>query len=127
MKYLFDTHALIWYFEDSSKVPEKIVNLIDSSVNQKYICSASLWEIAIKTNIGKLEMNFSFDDLLNEIANSDLVILQIEDDYLRKLSNLPLLHKDPFDRLLIATAIVEGMTIITVDENIHKYDVLWVW
>ena len=79
MKCLLDTHALIWYFEDSPKIPEKIVRLIDSSFNRKYVCAVSLWEIAIKTNIGKLKMNFSFDDLLNEITNSDLVVLQIPD------------------------------------------------
>ena len=72
MTYLLDTHALIWYFEDSPKIPEKTVQLIDSGTNQIYVCSASLWEIAIKTNIGKLKMDFSFDDLLGEIANSDL-------------------------------------------------------
>ena len=127
MKYLLDTHALIWYFEDSPKTPEKIVKLIDSNATHKYVCSASLWEIAIKTNIGKLDMNFSFDNLLREIANSNLTVLQIEDNYLRELAKLPLIHKDPFDRLVVATAMVENMAIITVDENIQKYDVRWVW
>ena len=127
MKCLLDTHALIWYFEDSPKIPEKIVRLIDSRFNRKYVCVVSLWEIAIKTNIGKLKMNFSFDDLLDEITNSDLVVLQIENDYLRQLSYLPPLHKDPFDRIIIATAITESLTIVTVDENIQKYDIPWVW
>jgi len=127
MKYLLDTHALIWYFENSPKIPEKTVRLIDSGVNRKYICSASLWEIAIKTSIGRLKIDFSFDNLLDEIANSDLVVLQIENDYLRQLPRLPLLHKDPFDRLIIAAAIIHSLTIITVDENIRKYGVPWVW
>jgi len=127
MKFLLDTHALIWYFEDSSSIPEKIVNLIDSNVNRKYICSVSLWEIAIKTNIGKLKMNLPFDELLAEIANSELTILQVENEYLKSVLTLPFLHKDPFDRLIIATAITENMPIITIDENIHKYDVSCIW
>ena len=127
MNYLLDTHALIWYFEDSPNISEKITTLIDNAVNRKYICSVSLWEIAIKTNIGKLKMSFSFDKLLEEIENSDLTILQIDNGCLKCLSKLPFLHKDPFDRLIISTAIVEDMTIITVDENIQKYDVSWIW
>jgi len=127
MNYIIDTHALIWYFEDSSKIPDKIVKCIDDATNNKYICSVSLWEITIKTQIGKLTMNFSFDELLAEISNSDLHVLQIENDYLTELSKIPLIHKDPFDRLIIATAIAEDMTIITVDENIRKYDIACVW
>jgi len=127
MRYLLDTHALIWYFEDSSSIPEKIVAIIDSDVNNKFVCSASLWEIAIKMNIGKLKLSLSFDELLDEIASSDLIILQVENEYLKKISELPFLHKDPFDRLIVATALAENMVVITVDENIHKYDVSWVW
>lgn len=127
MSYLLDTHVLIWYFEDSLNIQERIVKLIDSDANKKYICSASLWEIAIKTSIGKLDLKLSFNKLLKEIAHSDLVILQIEDEYLKRLSKLPFLHKDPFDRLIVSTALVDKLTIITADENIQKYNVPWVW
>ena len=127
MKYLLDTHVLIWYFEDSSKLPAKIAEIIDNEKNRKFISSVSLWEIAIKTNLAKLDMSVSFDDLLTEIANIDLTILQIEDSYLKGLFKLPFLHKDPFDRLIISTAISEDLTIVTIDENIQKYDVAWVW
>jgi len=127
MNYLIDTHVLIWYFEDSPNIPTKIINIIDSVTNHKYISSVSLWEIAIKTNIGKLKMSLSFDELLDEIASSDLTVLQVEDDYLKGILTLPFLHKDPFDRLIISTAISENLTIITADENIQKYDTPWLW
>ena len=127
MDYLLDTHALIWYFEDSPSLPNKVTELIDSATNHKHICSVSLWEIAIKTNLGKLNMHFSFEQLLDEIAASELIVLQIKDEYLKELPKLMNVHKDPFDRLLIATAVVEKLTIITIDENIRKYDVSWVW
>jgi len=127
MNYLLDTHALIWYFENSPNIPEKTAKLIDNFTNNKYVCSASLWEIAIKTSIGKLDISLSFEKLLDEIRSSELIILQIEDSYLKLILNLPFIHKDPFDRIIISTALAEDLTIITVDENIHKYDVKWVW
>ena len=127
MKYLLDTHSVIWYFDDSPKLSQKVTEIIENSENRLYISSISLWEIVIKMNLGKLSLGFSFDKLLNAIKVSDVGILQIEDEYLRNLSRLSFLHKDPFDRLLIATAFAENLTIITVDENIQKYDIAWVW
>jgi len=127
MSYLIDTHALIWYFEDSLDIPEKVKMIIDTDSTKKFISIASLWEIAIKMSIGKLTMGLHFGEILTELENSDLLILQVENNYLKKVFELPFLHKDPFDRLIIATALIENLTIITIDENIQKYDVPWVW
>jgi len=127
MSYLLDTHALIWYFEDSADMPIGIVRIIDNPIFQKFICVASLWEIAIKSSIGKLDMRLSFDELLDVIEGSELSVVPIKNDYLKRLSNLPFIHKDPFDRLIIATALLESLTILTVDENIQKYNVPWIW
>ena len=69
----------------------------------------------------------SFDDLLDILRSSDFEMLQVADEYLRKLSTLPFLHKDPFDRLLVSTALAEDLTIITADKNIQKYNVSWLW
>ncbi|MCL2223944.1 MAG: type II toxin-antitoxin system VapC family toxin [Defluviitaleaceae bacterium] len=125
--YLLDTHALIWYFEDSANLPQKIARIIDNPIFPKFICVASLWEIAIKSNIGKLDMRLSFDELTDIIEGSELSVIPIENTYLKGLSKLPIIHKDPFDRLIISTALVESLTIITVDENIQKYDVSCIW
>ncbi|MCL2222454.1 MAG: type II toxin-antitoxin system VapC family toxin [Oscillospiraceae bacterium] len=127
MKYLLDTHTLIWLIEASSKVSEEIKNKLKFPGNTVYLSSASLWEIAIKSSLGKLELRKPFDDLLADLESTDIVILQIEGEYLRMLKKLPLLHKDPFDRLIISTALVEELTIITTDENIKKYDTPWDW
>ena len=126
-KYLLDTHALIWLIEGSSKVSVKIRESLKIPGDLTFLSSVSLWEIALKTSIGKLELKLPFDKLLTDLHDTDIVILQLEDDYLCNLTNLPLIHKDPFDRLLISTAIVEGLTIVTADENIQKYDVSWIW
>jgi len=127
MKYLLDTHTIIWHLDDSPRLPLKTKEIIGNNENRIYISSVSLWEIAVKWSLGKLELRFTLEELLDKIKNSDVEILQIEDDHLKRLVALPFIHKDPFDRLLIATALVESLTIITVDENIQKYDVPWVW
>jgi len=84
-------------------------------------------EIAIKINLGKLTLSFDFDELLGDIKNRDFNILQIEDEHLMKFLSLPFTHKDPFDRLIIATALAKDLTIILIDENIQKYDVKCEW
>lgn len=127
MRYLLDTHVVIWYFDDSPKLPEKIIEIIKNSESKLYISSISLWEIAIKMSLGKLDLNITLNELLSAVKNSDINILQIEDDYLQNISKLPFLHKDPFDRLIISTALTDDLTIITVDENIQKYDIPWIW
>jgi PIN domain nuclease of toxin-antitoxin system len=127
MKYLLDTHTLIWLIEASSRISPQIKQALSSSENAIYLSSASLWEIAIKTSLGKLSLKSPFEKLLNDLNSTDITILQIENDYLKQLTALPEIHKDPFDRLLVATALAEDLTIITTDENIQKYDVKWWW
>jgi len=127
MRYLLDTHVLIWYFDDPSRLSSEVEKIIDNSENHIFISSVSFWEIAIKTNSGKLRLNLSLDQLLDDIANGDFNIVQIENEYLKRLAGLPFIHKDPFDRMLISTALAEKLTLITVDENIRKYDVAWAW
>ena len=125
MKYLLDTHTLIWYFEDDGKLPRNVENIIDNPVNTIFVSSATLWEIAIKVGLGKLDVDF--DDLLVQVEQAEFTVVQIENAYLREIITLPQVHKDPFDRLLIATAKIEKMAVVTTDENIHKYDVDLLW
>ena len=127
MRYLLDTHAVIWYFQDSSELPRGIKEIINSNENDIYVSSVSLWEIAIKVSLEKLKLKFTFEELTKDVRNRDFCILQIEDEYLRGLSSLPFIHKDPFDRLIISTALTDDLTIVTIDENIQKYDVPWIW
>ena len=127
MKYLLDTHTLIWYFENSPRLPQKTREMIERSEQSIYLCSVSLLEIAIKVSKGKLTLSLSFEEFLDGIKNSDLELLQIEEIYLKEIVALPFHHKDPFDRVMIATALAENLTIITADEDIHKYDVSWIW
>jgi len=127
MRYLVDTHVIIWLSTDSYNLPNRIIELIESSENEIYVCSVSLWEIAIKLNLGKLDLKRPLKMLFDDMNADGFNILPIEDQYLCGLLDLPYIHKDPFDRLIISTAMAEGLTIITADENIQKYDVPWVW
>jgi PIN domain nuclease of toxin-antitoxin system len=125
VKYLLDTHTLIWLIEASPKISLEIKEIFTLSENTVFISSASLWEIAIKAGMGKIRI--SFEKLIADLTSTNIEILQIENEYLKRLLSLPEIHKDPFDRLLIATALVENLIIVTADENIQKYSVPWLW
>ena len=127
MRYLLDTHAIIWYVEDSSELPKKISDIIDNPENEVYISSISLWEIALKVSLGKLDLELPLDEFLINIRRRDFTFLQIKDEYLNRLSDLPFVHKDSFDRLIISSVLAEDLTIITMDENMKKYDVSCIW
>ncbi len=125
MKYLLDTHTLIWLIEASPKVPLKVKEeLSDHSI---FLSSVSLWEIAIKITLGKLKLQISFDELLTELSSTNIQLLHIKNEYLTQLLHLPAIHRDPFDRLLVSTALAEGLTLVSADENIHQYPVAWIW
>ena len=78
-------------------------------------------------NLCKLTLNLTLDELLDSIRTRNFHIIQIENEHLLNLLKMPYIHKDPFDRLLISTALAEDLTILTADENIQKYDVPWLW
>jgi len=127
MRHLLDTHTLLWYFHKSHRLPNSILATIERVDAQKFVSVASLWEFAIKYSMGKLSFDGGISALWKMVTANEFVILQINEPYLIKLANLPFLHRDPFDRLLVATAIVEDMTILTADESVRQYDVRWVW
>jgi len=126
MRYLLDTHAILWSVDKTvNKLSSRAREIISDPRNGVYISVASLWEIAIKVSLGKLDASLA--DILDELDKVGFTILQIENVYLRRLLDLPMIHKDPFDRLIIATTQAEGMTLLTADENIYKYDIRWEW
>jgi len=128
MRYLLDTHVLIWYLED--KKDKTLINnldIIENPKNKIYISIASLWEITIKLNIGKFKPNLDINDFFSFIYRSPITILNIEEKHLLEYRNLPLIHREPFDRILIATAISENLSFITHDKKNQEYNVRWKW
>ena len=127
MRYLLDTHAFLWHFDGSDKLSETAVSVIENADIQKHISIASIWEFAIKYSTGKIGFEGGISRLWEIITRSGFAILPIKQSHLAGIIDLPFIHRDPFDRLFVAIAKAEGMTILTADENIHKYDVPSVW
>ena len=120
MRLLLDTHILIWYVMGNEQLPITWRELIQSTQNQKFVSIASLWEIAVKTNIGKLTIEYPLDRLIP----ADFQLLPIELPHLLAYQQLPLHHRDPFDRMLIAQAQSEQFTLMTNDGNVTLYEVM---
>jgi PIN domain nuclease of toxin-antitoxin system len=127
MKYLLDTHVLLWYFEDSPRLSETATAIIENMDAQKIVSVASLWEFSIKSSLEKLQFEGGLTALWEMIISNKFAILPIQKPHLSRLIHLPFLHRDPFDRLLIAAAIEESMTLLSADKNIHQYDIQWAW
>lgn len=106
--------------EASKLLSESIKNNITDPDNRIFVSVASIWEIAIKRNLKKIRINF---DIETSIKKADIEIIPIEIAHVLETEKLPSYHKDPFDRILIAQAIIENLTIITSDEKIKRYDV----
>ncbi|MCL1998915.1 MAG: type II toxin-antitoxin system VapC family toxin [Turicibacter sp.] len=127
MKYLLDTHVALWYLEQSPRLSKNIEQTIDDAENDIFVCAISLWEVAIKVNLGKLDLRLTLAELFELVEIRNFRIIPIEYKHMLTLLNLPYHHKDPFDRLIIATALAEQLTIISADKNIQRYDVPWIW
>lgn len=119
MKYLLDTHVFIWAMEDSKRLKKDIKNEISNSQNKIFVSVVTVWEISIKRSLKKLKTPF---DIEASIKKAGLQIIPIQLTHALAVEKLPLHHKDPFDRILIAQSLVEGLTLITADEKIWKYN-----
>jgi len=127
MNVLLDTHALLWFLNGNNELSEKSRKAIEEINNDKFISIASLWEIAIKISLKKLEFKKGFKNIYRLIEENGFNILPISFEHTLIVSGLEFIHRDPFDRLLIAQAIHEKMIIITKDSNITKYHVKTLW
>ena len=125
--YLIDTHTALWYFKGDEKLSKTAYEIIFKSSNPIYLSIASVWELAIKISLGKMRFISKSAGFIRLAEDDDFTILPIKTAHLTALENLPMIHRDPFDRLLVASAIAEEMTLITVDENIQKYKVSQIW
>ncbi|BAZ14543.1 PilT domain-containing protein [Calothrix sp. NIES-4071] len=120
MKLLLDTHVLIWYLADDPKLPSAIRDLIVDPHNHVFVSVATVWEIAIKKALGKLS---SPDNLPEVLVACAFEVLQINIFHALEAGALPRHHDDPFDRMLVAQAILEGLTLATSDSRIPAYNI----
>lgn len=119
MRLLLDTHVILWWLGDSDELSDQVKDLLDTEPSV-HLSAVSAWEIAIKQSLGKLD---GPDDLAERVRDSQFTALPITAGHGVRAGRLPALHRDPFDRILIAQAQVEGMTIVTRDQWIPRYDV----
>jgi len=127
MNYILDTHVVLWTAENSRLLSEKVKSVILDKNANKFVSIASAWEVAIKLGTQKLHLDGGLPEFFKMIDENSFFTLPLEREYLRLIPSLPKHHGDPFDRLIISTAITEDMTLITIDENIYKYDVNCLW
>ncbi len=128
MKLLLDTHAFIWMLEAPEKLSERVIKAHNDSTNTLYLSVASLWEIQIKLAIGKLEMDVSLAQIVREqLQGHRFQLLDIRVEHVLALEELPRHHGDPFDRLLIAQARIEGLPLVSIDNVFEQYPVELFW
>lgn len=128
MRLLLDTSVFLWFIGGSDKLSSKAISLISDLNNQIVLSSASLWEIAIKISLGKLDLLEPFSQLIpQQLKANEFDLLSIEIEHLSNLVNLPFHHRDPFDRLIIAQAITEDIPVISPDQMFSKYPVKLIW
>ena len=127
MKLLLDTHTILWFLGDVEKLSKAALSTILEPKNEKYVSIVSAWELAIKISLNKLTFEGGMTNFFMVVEENGFAILPIKSEYVIQLGKLPLHHRDPFDRMLIASAIVEGMSFISTDKEVINYNVSNIW
>lgn len=123
MKLLLDSHAFLWFSNDSRRLSRQAKDAIKAAQEVR-LSYASIWEMGIKQALGRLRLQDAPEHMAQRIG---IELLSIELRHLRYLSRLPFHHGDPFDRMLVAQAVEEGLTLVTADAMIQRYPVAWLW
>ena len=124
MKLLLDTHVFLWWLSERTKLSPKALALCEDVTNDLYLSLASLWEIQIKLQLGKLKLSDSLDQIVERQHRENAIeLLPILPTHIYGLANLPAHHRDPFDRILITQTQVEALTLLTQDALITQYPV----
>lgn len=123
MRLLLDTHAALWWLAGSARLSARARTSIERAGPDAIVSAASVWEAAIKRAAGKLES----PDLADAAAAAGLTFLPIDERHAKRAGTLPPIHRDPFDRMLVAQAMLEDLTLVTADPQIPKYDVTVLW
>ena len=125
MRYLLDTHAILWYIDAAQELPLAVRDLMDAS--ECYYSVASLWEIAIKQSLGRLNRDITVSEYDSICRQTGFHPLPILPPHLDRIRDLPEIHRDPFDRVLVAQAQEEQLVLITHDRIIPQYSVETIW
>jgi PIN domain nuclease of toxin-antitoxin system len=118
MQYLIDTHTFLWFVEDAPELSPIAKTLIEDENNEIFISIASLWEISIKTAIGKLSISGNYETVIDDVVDNSIEILPINFAHTVMQNKLPFHHRDPFDRIIISQAIVENIDFISAEQSL---------
>lgn len=121
MRLLLDTHLLLWAIADSKRLPAAVRTLLEDESNEVYYSAASIWEIAIKASLKRKDFRVDLKLLLSTLPVMGVVELPVTAAHAAGVGNLPFIHRDPFDRLLIAQSIAEPLTLLTNDKILGRY------
>lgn len=124
MNVLVDTHILLWFLKGEKELPKRIIAILQNKDTNCFVSIASLWEIAIKTQLDKLNLGFPLPDLSQYLTDLDIEILPVTFNHIITLTQLENHHRDPFDRIIIAQAINENLALISKDENFDHYPIV---
>jgi PIN domain nuclease of toxin-antitoxin system len=128
MKGLLDTHTLLWFVAGDSQLSQTARTFIERGDTEIYVSVASLWEITIKSSLGKLQLSAPIKQFLEEaVEGNGFILLPIEPSHLNEVHALPFHHRDPFDRLLIAQSQAEGMLFVSTDRAMDAYGITRIW
>ena len=128
MRLLLDTHTLFWSVDDPSKVSARAMAAMVAPTNDRLLSAATIWELAIKVGQGKITLSMPYRLWMETaIADLKLTILPVTVAYAERQAGLPPHHKDPFDRLIIAQALVDGISVVSVDAAFDPYGVTRIW
>lgn len=126
-KLLLDTHTFLWYFQDDRRLSLETIELLENPENNLYLSIVSLWEIAIKINIGKLHLECTFQELLTLLDRFNIKVLPITVLNIESYLSLPLHHRDPFDRILVAQVMNHSLILISCDIVFDAYSIQRAW
>lgn len=128
MRALLDTHVLLWWLLDDARLSPRVRMIMTDGRNELLWSVASSWELAIKVGLGKVRVPGPLRSYIpGKLQEQNILTLQVEHAHAFEVAELPLLHRDPFDRLLIAQARIERITLISVDEHLRPYDIEVIW
>jgi PIN domain nuclease of toxin-antitoxin system len=128
VKLLIDTHTLFWSVDDPSKVSAAAMAAMQDPANDRLLSAATIWELAIKVGLGKIALSMPYRQWMETAINDlKLDVLPITVEYADRQSTLPPHHKDPFDRLMIAQALVDGIAVVSADVAFDPYGVTRLW
>jgi PIN domain nuclease of toxin-antitoxin system len=128
MKLLLDTHVFLWLNDDPERLSKTVRDLCGSGAHEFYLSMASPWEMQIKSQLDKLALSMPIEELIHRnTQENNIQLLPIELSHISYLAQLPAHHRDPFDRMIIAQAMLEDMTIVSIDHAFAAYAVPVVW